>query len=124
MSYGNPSSIIVFLQEFNRFIVHHESYLVAYSSDLLARVALYQAPTGSLGASMGKIAGGDGTVLFCCAGSIKMRTINSTLKSPISCLSFFQVTVHMLEACSPSDLRRTPSRSHQGLMSSFRPFGE
>jgi len=29
-----------------------------------------------------------------------------------------------MEACSPSDLRRTPSRTFQGLISSFRPFGE
>ncbi|KAJ8579756.1 hypothetical protein M405DRAFT_109149 [Rhizopogon salebrosus TDB-379] len=85
LSYGNPSSIIV-LQELNRFIVHHESYLVAYSLDLLARVALFQAPTSSLDASMEKIAGGDGTVLFCCAGSIKMRTIIVYLSSKSLCM--------------------------------------
>jgi hypothetical protein len=56
--------------------VHHESYLLAYSLDLLDRVALYQAPTSSLDASMEKIAGRDGTVLFCCAGRIRMRTIS------------------------------------------------
>ncbi|OAX43158.1 hypothetical protein K503DRAFT_732249 [Rhizopogon vinicolor AM-OR11-026] len=118
LSYGNPSSIIV-LQEFNRFIIHHESYLLAYSLDILARVALYQAPPSSLDASLEKIAGGDGTVLFCCAGRIKMRTI-----IVYALKSFFQVTVHVLEACNPSDLRRTPSRTFQGHVSSFRPFGE
>jgi len=29
-----------------------------------------------------------------------------------------------MEACSPSDLRRAPSRTFQGLISSFRPLGE
>ncbi|KAG1722954.1 uncharacterized protein EDB91DRAFT_1240160 [Suillus paluster] len=119
LSYGNPSSIIV-LQEFNKFIVHHESYLLAYSLDLLARVAMYQAPPSSLDASLEKIAGGDGTVLFCCAGRIKQRTI-----IVYALKSFFQITVHALEACNLSDLRRTPSRgSFQGPISSFRPFGE
>jgi len=75
LSYRNPSSIIV-LQDFNKFIVHHESYLLAYSLDILARVALYQAPASSLDASLEKNAGGDGTVLFCCAGRIKMRMIS------------------------------------------------
>ncbi|KAG1747212.1 uncharacterized protein EDB91DRAFT_74648 [Suillus paluster] len=119
LSYGNPSSIIV-LQEFNKFIVHHESYLLAYSLDLLARVAMYQAPPSSLDASLEKIAGGDGTVLFCCAGRIKQRTI-----IVYALKSFFQITVHALEACNLSDLRRTPSRGgFQGPISSFRPFGE
>lgn len=118
LSYGNPSSIIV-LQEFNKFIVHHESYLLAYSLDLLARVAMYQAPASSLDASMEKIAGGDGTVLFCSAGRIKQRTI-----IVYALKSFFQITVHALEAWTLSELRRTPSRGSQGTILSFRPFGE
>lgn len=118
LSYGNPSSIIV-LQDFNKFIVHHESYLLAYSLDLLARVAMYQAPASSLDASMEKIAGGDGTVLFCSAGRIKQRMI-----VVYALKSFFQITVHALEACNFSELRRTPSRGSQGTVSSFRPFGE
>ncbi|KAG1805037.1 uncharacterized protein HD556DRAFT_1328030 [Suillus plorans] len=118
LSYGNPSSIIV-LQEFNKFIVHHESYLLSYSLDILARVAMYQAPASSLDASMEKIAGEDGTVLFCTVGRIKQRMIVIyALKS------FFQITVHALEACNLSELRRTPSRGSQGTVSSFRPFGE
>jgi len=75
LSYGSPSSIIV-LQEFNKFIIHHESYLLAYSLDILARVTLYQAPPGSLDASMEKIAGDSGSVLFCRAGRINTRTIS------------------------------------------------
>ncbi|KAG1781631.1 hypothetical protein EV702DRAFT_1177351 [Suillus placidus] len=118
LSYGNPSSIIV-LQDFNKFIVHHESYLLAYSLDILARVAMYQAPASSLDASMEKIAGGDGTVLFCSAGRIKQRMI-----VVYALKSFFQITVHALEACNLSELRRTPSRGSQGSISSFRPFGE
>lgn len=118
LSYGNPSSIIV-LQDFNKFIVHHENYLLSYSLDLLARVAMYQAPASSLDASMEKIAGGDGTVLFCSAGRIKQRMI-----VVYALKSFFQTTVHALEACNLSELRRTPSRGSQGTVLSFRPFGE
>lgn len=118
LSYGNPSSIIV-LQDFNKFIVHHESYLLSYSLDLLARVAMYQAPASSLDASLEKIAGGDGTVLFCSAGRIKQRMI-----IVYALKSFFQTTVHALEACNLSELRRTPSRGSQSTILSFRPFGE
>lgn len=118
LSYGNPSSIIV-LQDFNKFIVHHESYLLSYSLDLLARVAMYQAPASSLDASLEKIAGGDGTVLFCSAGRIKQRMI-----IVYALKSFFQITVHALEACNLSELRRTPSRGSQNAILSFRPFGE
>lgn len=118
LSYGNPSSIIV-LQDANKFIVHHENYLLAYSLDILARVAMYQAPASSLDASLEKIAGGDGTVLFCSAGRTKQRTI-----IVYALKSFFQITVHALEACNFSELRRTPSRGSQGTISSFKPFGE
>ncbi|KAG2157870.1 uncharacterized protein EDB93DRAFT_730686 [Suillus bovinus] len=118
LSYGNPSSIIV-LQDFNKFIVHHESYLLSYSLDILARVTMYQAPASSLDASMEKIAGEDGTVLFCSAGRIKQRMI-----IVYALKSFFQITVHVLEACNLSELRRTPSRGSQGTILSFRPFGE
>ncbi|KAG0706814.1 hypothetical protein DFH29DRAFT_900165 [Suillus ampliporus] len=107
LSYGNPSSIIV-LQEFNMLTVHHEGYLFVYSLDILARVAMYQAPPSSLDASLEKIAGGDGTVLFCSAGRIEHRTIIVyALKSSL------RVTVYALEACG----------GFQGP-ASFRPFGE
>ncbi|KAH7930131.1 hypothetical protein BV22DRAFT_1028615 [Leucogyrophana mollusca] len=118
LSFGNPTTIIA-LQDFNKFIIHHENYLLAYSLDLLARVALYQAPPSSLDASLEKIAGQDGNVLFCSAGRIGQRTIIA-----YAVKTFMQVTVHVAEAASPTDLRLTPQRSTPGVSLGFRPFGD
>ncbi|KAH7911069.1 hypothetical protein BJ138DRAFT_1113504 [Hygrophoropsis aurantiaca] len=118
LSFTSPTSIIA-LQDFNKFIVHHENWLISYSLDLLARVALYQAPPSSLDASLEKIAGQDGNVVFCSAGRIGQRSIIA-----YAVKTFLQVTVHVAEAAIPTDLRLTPQRSTPGVSLGFRPFGD
>jgi hypothetical protein len=66
------------LQDSNKFIVHIESTLLSYSLDLLARVAQGQSPTQSLDASMEKIAGQDGSVLFVRIGRMENRTMGES----------------------------------------------
>ncbi|EIW84261.1 hypothetical protein CONPUDRAFT_163433 [Coniophora puteana RWD-64-598 SS2] len=124
LSYPNPNTIIA-LQESNRFVIHHDSYLISYSLDLLARVSQSQSPPSSLDASLEKIAGHDGNVLFCRAGRIGGRVL-----LVYAVKTFLQVTVHALEAISSSDLSLRPVRSSnsvfgsRNMTSSFRPYGE
>lgn len=66
------------LQDFNKIIIHHETYLLSYSLEVLARVAHYQSPPSSLDASLETIAGNNGNVLCCQAGQIGDRTIRKT----------------------------------------------
>lgn len=69
---------MVALQTFNKFIIHFESSLLAYSLDLMARVAQQQSPPKSLDASLEKIGGQDGNVLFFRAGRIGNRTLRES----------------------------------------------
>ncbi|KIJ62800.1 hypothetical protein HYDPIDRAFT_29949 [Hydnomerulius pinastri MD-312] len=117
LSFGNVKSIIV-LQEFNKIIIHHDNYLLAYSLEVLARVAQYQSPPSSLDASLETIAGQDGSVVCCQAGRIGERTIVI-----YAVKTFLQVTVYTIEACRPSENRMSP-RTLQNSSLSFRPFGE
>ncbi|KAH7884721.1 hypothetical protein F5I97DRAFT_1929559 [Phlebopus sp. FC_14] len=118
LSFENAKSIIV-LQEFNKIIIHHDNYLLAYSLEVLARVVQYQSPASSLDASLETIAGQDGNVLCCQAGQIGDRTI-----VVYAVKSFLQVTVYTIEAWRPTDLRVTSPRGLQNGTLSFRPFGE
>jgi hypothetical protein len=77
LSYEDAKSIIV-LQNFNKIIIHHDTYLLSYSLEVLVRVAQYQAPPSSLDASLETIAGQPGNVLCCQAGQIGGRTIRKT----------------------------------------------
>ncbi|EGN99254.1 hypothetical protein SERLA73DRAFT_168758 [Serpula lacrymans var. lacrymans S7.3] len=117
LSLTSPSALIA-LQEYNKLVVHHDTYLVAYSLDLLVRVALKQTPPGSLDASLEKIAGHDGNVLFCKAGRLGTRT---TIIYAVK--TFLQVTVHIEEAINPGTLSAAPRRANDNGSLSFRPFG-
>jgi hypothetical protein len=67
---------MIALAQFNKFIIHHESSLLSYSIDILARVAQGSAPPQALDASLEKIAGHDGNVLFFKAGRVGNRTLS------------------------------------------------
>ena len=74
LSLASPTALIA-LQEFNKLLVHHEATLLSYSLDLLARVALAQAPARSLAASLEHVAPPDTSVAFCRAGRFGERTL-------------------------------------------------
>lgn len=71
---SNPTSIYT-LQDFNKIVIHHGSEISSYSSDVLARVALGSSTRQSLDSTYEKVAGNDGTVLFCRIGQVGKRTI-------------------------------------------------
>jgi hypothetical protein len=77
LAFSNPPTLIA-LQDFNKFIVQHEASLLAYSLDLLARVYQGQAPPETLDASMEKVAGHEGSVLFARSGRIGNRTLRES----------------------------------------------
>jgi hypothetical protein len=125
---------MIALPDFNKFVVQHEASLLAYSLDLLARVAQGQAPPQTLDASMEKLAGQDGSVLFARSGRVGNRTLRKSSlarlcvdKGPYDHVVIFaskkllQVTVHTLEAVNLSN-NMSPRRSTGGSLA-FRPFG-
>ncbi|KAG6373463.1 hypothetical protein JVT61DRAFT_6616 [Boletus reticuloceps] len=116
LSFENAKSIIV-LQDFNKIIIHHDSYLISYSLEVLARVAQYQSPPSSLDASLETIAGQN--VLCCQAGQMGDRTI-----IVYAVKNFLQTIVHVVEACHPSEIRSASPRVMQAGLLSFRPYGE
>ncbi|KIM84853.1 hypothetical protein PILCRDRAFT_817654 [Piloderma croceum F 1598] len=115
LTFSNPPTLIA-LQDFNRLVVLHEASLLAYSLDLLARVAQGQAPPQTLDASMEKLAGQDGSVLFARSGRVGNHTLLIFASKKL-----LQVTVHILEAINLSN-NMSPRRS-SGNSLSFRPFG-
>jgi RHO1 GDP-GTP exchange protein 1/2 len=125
---------MIALQDFNKFVVQHEASLLAYSLDLLARVAQGQAPPHTLDASMEKLAGQDGSVLFVRSGLVGNRTLREPSQITLSIdegaygyvvifasKKLLQVTVHALEAVNLSN--NLSSRRSTGSSLSFRPFG-
>ena len=70
---------MIALQDFNKFIVQHEASLFSYSLEILSRVAQGQAPSQTLDASMEKLAGQDGSVLFARSGRVGNRTLRGSL---------------------------------------------
>jgi len=115
LTFSNPPTLIA-LHDFNKFIVQHEASLLAYSVDLLARVAQGQAPPQTLDASMEKLAGQEGSVLFARSGRVGNRTLLIYASKKI-----LQVTVHALEAVDFS--QNLDQRRNTGGSLSFRPFG-
>jgi hypothetical protein len=125
---------MIALHDFNKFIVQHEASLLSYSLDLLARVAQGQAPPQTLDASMEKLAGQDGSVLFARSGRVGNRTLRGSSMAGLctddatdallvifASKKLLQVTVHALEAVNFSN---NPSqRRGTGTSLSFRPFG-
>ena len=81
LAFENAKSIIV-LQDFNKIIIHHDTFLLSYSLEVLARVSQYQSPPSSLDASLETIAGQSGNVLCCQAGQMGDRTIGNTRLLP------------------------------------------
>jgi len=71
----NPTYMVA-LEKFNKFIVHHDSSLLSYSIDILARVALGHSQPQLLEATLEKIAEHDGHILFFRAGRIGNRTLS------------------------------------------------
>jgi len=69
---------MVFLVQFNKFIIHYESSLLSYSSDILARFALGLSHPQTLDASLERIGGHDGSVLFFRAGRVGNRTLSGS----------------------------------------------
>ncbi|THH20762.1 hypothetical protein EW146_g670 [Bondarzewia mesenterica] len=116
LTFSNPTSMVV-LQDFNKFVVHYESALVSYSLDVLARVALEQAPAQSLDASKERVAPSDANVIFFKAGQYADRTLIFYASK-----SLFQVTLHAMEVVGVSETNATPRRSHAGPLG-FRSFG-
>ena len=78
LAFENAKNIIV-LQDFNKILIHHDGYLLSYSLEVLARVAQYQSPASALDASLETIAGQDGSVILCEAGTVKGRTVGKCL---------------------------------------------
>lgn len=77
LTFSNPPTLIA-LQDFNKLVVQHEASLLAYSLDILARVAQGQTQPQTLDASMEKLAGQDGNVLFARSGRVGNRTLRGS----------------------------------------------
>ena len=75
LSYQSPTSLAV-LQSHNKLIIHHESVLLSYSLDLVARVAQGQSTPQNLEGTLERLAGNDGSVLFFRAGKLAGRTLS------------------------------------------------
>lgn len=132
LTFSNPPALIA-LQDFNKFIVQYEASLFAYSLDLLARVSQGQASPKALDASMEKLAGQDGSVLFTRSGKVGNRTLREycpTIAFENVLILFLvifaskkllQVTVHTLEAVNLANAM-SPRRG-SGTSLAFRPFG-
>ncbi len=70
-------------KNFNKFLVHYDTSLVSYSLDILARVALGDAPRRALDASLEHIAGSDssagtGNVLFFKHAKVRQRMLGAS----------------------------------------------
>ncbi|KAI0322603.1 hypothetical protein OF83DRAFT_1049094 [Amylostereum chailletii] len=116
LPFVSPTSMAV-LQDFNKFIVHHETSLMSYSLDLVARVAQGQSTQQNLEGSLERLAGNDGNVLFFRAGRLSERTIVVYASK-----SFMQVTLHALEATNTTETSLTAKRTRSGHIS-YRSFG-
>ncbi|KDQ59244.1 hypothetical protein JAAARDRAFT_192767 [Jaapia argillacea MUCL 33604] len=114
LNFSSVTSMVA-LQEFNKFLVHHESNLYCYSLDILARVSQDQSHRPGLDASFEKVAGDAGNVVFFRAGRLGHRTMVLCV-----CKSLLSTTLHALEAIHP-DVNMTPRRQ-TGNSASFRAF--
>jgi hypothetical protein len=76
----SPTSIYI-LQDYNKMVLHHGAELTAYSSEVLARYALGRSSKASFDATYEKIAGNEGSVLFCRPGQVGRRTMCKPLLS-------------------------------------------
>lgn len=92
----NPSSIVA-LPDFHKILILSDDGLSSYSLDLLARVSLGHASQEHLDATLERIAGQDGAILFFRAGRIGSRTMGEYVQCAL-----WQV----LHDCSPSSTLR------------------
>ncbi|OCH94369.1 hypothetical protein OBBRIDRAFT_141319 [Obba rivulosa] len=106
------------LPEQNKFIVLYDGGLYAYSLDLVMRVAQRIARREHLEASMERIDGHDGAVLFFRAGTFGSRTV-----VVFGTKALLQIHVHALEVVNAEDQALSPRRSTFGS-SSFRSIEE
>ncbi|KAJ7170691.1 hypothetical protein C8R43DRAFT_1149693 [Mycena crocata] len=120
---SNPTSLFaietVANRPFNRFIVQHDSSLVSYSLDILARVGLEQADPKTLIASLEKH--DNSNVLFSRVVQIGKRVLIVYASK-----RHFQTTLdlHVLEATDSSAAVLAPKRSNTNPPRYFRPFGD
>ena len=128
----NPTCIVA-LPTVNKFLVLHDTTLVSYSLDMVARAALGVISPQSLQASRERIAK---DVLFFRAGRINRRLVGE-LRRPaynrsilIICVvvlygakSYLQVYLYASEVVINTDMDPNPRRTPGGF-SSFRSFGE
>ncbi|KAF4571140.1 hypothetical protein EYR36_008468 [Pleurotus pulmonarius] len=111
-------------KNFNKFLVHYDTSLVSYSLDILARVALGDAPRRALDASLEHIAGSDssagtGNVLFFKHAKVGQRMLVIYASRKTLSLS---LSLNVLEAVDVGATTTVPRRS--GPTMSFRPLGE
>lgn len=76
LPFSNPPTMLA-LQDFNKLVVQHEACLFGYSLDIMARVVQSSSPPKSLEASIEKIAGQEGSVLFARAGRVGNRYLRT-----------------------------------------------
>ncbi|EMD33527.1 hypothetical protein CERSUDRAFT_87363 [Gelatoporia subvermispora B] len=116
----NASNIVSMaaIPHYNRFIVLYDGGLYSYALDLVARVAQRAARRESLEASMERIDGRDGPVLFFQTGTFGSRTV-----VVFGTKGLMQAYVHALEVVNISEQPISPRRSTVGSPS-FRPIEE
>lgn len=67
---------VMVLEGFNRIWIHHDSHLVSYSLDILARLMLYQSPPSALDSTLEHIAN---DVSCCVTAKINGQATGKTL---------------------------------------------
>ncbi|THV07437.1 hypothetical protein K435DRAFT_710318 [Dendrothele bispora CBS 962.96] len=125
LSYRNARSIAAMQtvgnKHFNKFVISVESTLLAYSLDLLARVALGDAQPKLLDASMEHVVGKDANVVLARHLQIGQRMLiiyaSKRLFQSSLCLQ-------VLEATDISVSAPAPSKRDTSAAKSFKPFGD
>ncbi|EPQ54101.1 hypothetical protein GLOTRDRAFT_116750 [Gloeophyllum trabeum ATCC 11539] len=115
----NPTSVVA-LQDFNQFIIHHESTLWSYSLDMIVRVSQGQASPQGLEASRQKVCGDKGNVVLFRVAIFNQRTIVFYAVRTL----LLQTTLHTVEVVDPG-VNITPRRHNPSVEAlSFRPIYE
>ncbi|CAL1716353.1 unnamed protein product [Somion occarium] len=111
----NPTSLHT-IPSHNKFLVHCDSGLKAYSLDLLARVAMHTSPPQPLDASRENITAADDLVLF-----VKVGRFAGKILVLYATKGLWQVQLHIVTPLLPDEAQPPKRRSISGLLT-FKPY--
>ena len=81
---------VVAIPSHNKFLVHHETYITAYSLDLLGRVAMQMSPPQPLDASRESITNPSDHVFLMKVSKIRKQSIRKILVTLVACIALIK----------------------------------